>query len=64
MSRRSGGGLDERLRAITVPPKARVAAHADIPTGVVEEVLNALEARRVEGQLGDVTVEINERARP
>jgi biopolymer transport protein ExbD len=56
--------LDERLRAVTVPPKARVAAHADIPTGVVEEVLNALEARRADGQISDVTVEINERAKP
>ena len=57
--------LDERLRAITgAPPKARVAAHAEIPTGVVEEVLNALEARRTGGQISDVTVEINERAKP
>ena len=56
--------LDERLRTITVPPKVRVAAHRDIPTGIVEEVLNALEARRVVGQLSDVTVEVNERAKP
>jgi biopolymer transport protein ExbD len=56
--------LDDRLRAVTVPPKARVAAHGDIPTGVVEEVLNALDARRVAGQISDVTVEINERAKP
>jgi hypothetical protein len=56
--------LDQRLSAITVPPKARVAAHKDIPTGIVEEVLNALEARRANGQISDVTVEINERARP
>ena len=56
--------LDERLRTVTVPPKARIAAHADIPTGVVEEILNALEARRVGGQISDVTVEINERAKP
>ena len=56
--------LDERLRAITgAPPKARIAAHRDIPTGVVDEVLNALEARRVGGQISDVTVEINERAK-
>ena len=55
--------LDERLRVITVPPKARVAAHGDIPTGVVEEILNALEARRANEQISDVTVEINERAK-
>ena len=41
-----------------------VAAARLIPTGVVEEVLNALDARRVAGQISDVTVEINERAKP
>ena len=56
--------LDERLKSVTIPPKARVAAHADIPTGVVEEVLNALEVRRTNGQISDVTVEINERTKP
>ena len=56
--------LDDRLRVVTVPPKARVAAHGDIPDGVVEDVLNALEDRRVKGQITEVTVEINERAKP
>jgi len=56
--------LDDRLRAVTIPPKARVAAHGDVPNGVVEEVLNALEDRRVKRQITEVTVEINERAKP
>jgi hypothetical protein len=31
---------------------------------VVDEVLNALDDRRVHGQIAEVTVEINERAKP
>jgi hypothetical protein len=56
--------LDDRLRVVTVPPKVRVAANAKIPAGVVDEVLNALEDRRVRGQIAEYTVEINERAKP
>jgi len=56
--------LDERLRVVTVPPKVRIAANAKIPAGVVDEVLNALEDRRVRGQIAEYTVEINERAKP
>lgn len=56
--------LDERLRVVTVPPKVRIAANAKIPAGVVDEVLNALEDRRVKGQIAEYTIEINERARP
>jgi biopolymer transport protein ExbD len=56
--------LDERLKAVTVPPKVRIAAHGDIPNGVVSEVLNALEARRAKGQISEVAVEVNERAKP
>ena len=39
--------LDERLKAVTKPPKVRIAAHGDIPNGVVNEVLNGLEDRRL-----------------
>jgi biopolymer transport protein ExbD len=56
--------LDDRLRVVTVPPKVRIAANAKIPAGVVDEVLNALEDRRVKGQIAEYTVEINERAKP
>lgn len=56
--------LDERLKMVTVPPKVRVAAHGDIPNGVVDEVFNALEQRRLKGVISEVAVEVNERARP
>jgi biopolymer transport protein ExbD len=56
--------LNERLKAVTTPPKVRVAAHGDIPNGVVNEILNALEDRRLKGQVSEVAVEVNERAKP
>jgi biopolymer transport protein ExbD len=56
--------LDERLRVVTKPPKVRIAAHGDIPNGVVNEVLNGLEDRRLKGTISEVAVEVNERAKP
>jgi biopolymer transport protein ExbD len=54
--------LDEKLQGMTTPPKARIAAHGDIPYEMVEEVLKALEARQEKGQIRDYAVEVNERA--
>jgi biopolymer transport protein ExbD len=56
--------LDERLRVVTKPPKVRVAAHGDVPSGIVDEVFNALEQRRLKGFVSEVAVEVNERAKP
>jgi biopolymer transport protein ExbD len=58
------GRLEARLGVVTEPPKVRVAAHQDIETQYVEDVLKFLEARRVKNQIRDVTIEVNERARP
>jgi biopolymer transport protein ExbD len=58
------GRLDARLGVVTEPPKVRIAAHQDIPFVYVEEVLKGLEKRRQNNQISDVTVEVNERARP
>ena len=56
--------LQARLDVVTEPPKVRVAAHKDVQTQYVEDVLSFLEARRVRNQIRDVTIEVNERARP
>ena len=54
--------LDARLAKVTVPPKVRIAAHGDIPSGVVDDVLNALEDRRLKQQISEIAIEVNERA--
>jgi biopolymer transport protein ExbD len=56
--------LDERLKAVTVPPKVRIAAHGDVPYEIVGEVLNALEERRVRQQISEYAIEVNERLKP
>ncbi|WP_020469089.1 ExbD/TolR family protein [Zavarzinella formosa] len=55
--------LDERLSHISNPPKVRIAAHADIPYEVVEEVLKSLEKRVKLGQITEYAVEVNERGK-
>ncbi|HEX3149926.1 MAG TPA: biopolymer transporter ExbD [Gemmataceae bacterium] len=56
--------LDARLSKVVNPPKVRIAAHGDVPYEVVSEILSALEDRRLKGQISEVAVEVNERAKP
>lgn len=55
--------LDARLANVTVPPKARIAAHSQVEYRYVAEVLDSLERRRTRGQFSDVTVEVGERSK-
>ena len=55
--------VDARLAKATVPPKVRIAAHGDITHETVEEVMNGLQRRLEKGQIREIAVEVNERAK-
>jgi biopolymer transport protein ExbD len=56
--------VDSRLSVVTNPPKVRIAANGDVSHETVEEVMKGLDRRLEKGQIREIAVEVNERAKP
>ncbi len=64
---RDEAALVERLRNMVATyldaPKARIAAHGDLPYEIVEQVMKELDRLRLQSQISEYSFEVNERAK-